>query len=412
MGARGGTVSNCTFTENRGTALVAFLDSIVSDCTFSGNTEGHALTLSDTAKAIRCTFRNNQSTDSGGAIFAGVQGSQRIEDCVFVNNRSEGVGGAIVGIFSNLTVINCVFNGNSAAVAGGAIAGQGTLDFDGNRDLGWLRVVNSTFYGNSAPLRGAISLGDLFTSVQNSILWGNGPDSLEGDRAAVSYSVVEGGADDTGNIDADPLFVDAEGGDFRLRNDSPAIDAGSAESHRDWAHIPVPDVDIDGVARPQGDGIDMGAYENTGEIPTVETSLTTNVVGMGSVDPSEGDYSFAEGSTPPTITLTATPAEDWRFLEWQGALTGSDNPAQLEMGEDRDLTAVFEEIPIIEAALAVTVLGMGSVEPPCGIFSYREGDDPPSVTLTATPEENWRFTEWQGDTESTNNPLARIFHKR
>jgi hypothetical protein len=63
------------------------------------------------------------------------------------------------------------------------------------------------------------------------------------------------------------------------------------------------------------------------------------------------------------------PAEDWRFLEWQGALTGTDDPAQLEMDKDRDLTAVLEEIPIIEAALNISVLGMGSVEPSGGTFS-------------------------------------------
>jgi len=54
-------------------------------------------------------------------------------------------------------------------------------------------------------------------------------------------------------VDVDPLFVNAAGNDFHLTAGSPAIDRGEAR----------PDVaaDHDGVARPQGAGWDIGAYE-------------------------------------------------------------------------------------------------------------------------------------------------------
>ncbi len=51
------------------------------------------------------------------------------------------------------------------------------------------------------------------------------------------------------------VFVDAAGYDLRLCADSPAIDAGAGEL--------APSVDIDGVRRPQGDAVDVGAYEYT-----------------------------------------------------------------------------------------------------------------------------------------------------
>ncbi|MFC1888963.1 choice-of-anchor Q domain-containing protein, partial [Thermodesulfobacteriota bacterium] len=52
------------------------------------------------------------------------------------------------------------------------------------------------------------------------------------------------------NINQDPLFLG--GGDYHLLAGSPCIDAGADAGVYD---------DLDGLARPQGAGFDMGAYE-------------------------------------------------------------------------------------------------------------------------------------------------------
>jgi hypothetical protein len=51
--------------------------------------------------------------------------------------------------------------------------------------------------------------------------------------ANASFSNVEGGFPGAGNIDLDPLFLDAAGGDYRLLPGSPCVDAGDPTSALD-----------------------------------------------------------------------------------------------------------------------------------------------------------------------------------
>jgi hypothetical protein len=76
------------------------------------------------------------------------------------------------------------------------------------------------------------------------------------------------GIDGGNNIEDDPRFVDASGGDLHLLVSSHAIDAGT---HR----VPgLPAIDLDGNPRIQGGDIDMGAYE--GGFSFVEATVTTD----------------------------------------------------------------------------------------------------------------------------------------
>ena len=62
------------------------------------------------------------------------------------------------------------------------------------------------------------------------------------------------GPNDTGNISADPQFVNSSAGNFRLRRSSPCVNAGV---NRAWM---TGTVDLDGAPRLVGT-VDMGAYE-------------------------------------------------------------------------------------------------------------------------------------------------------
>ena len=64
--------------------------------------------------------------------------------------------------------------------------------------------------------------------------------------------------------------------------------------------------------------------------------LSVTIEGQGSVDPPGGEFDANE-----QVAVTATALSGWRFDHWDGALTGSDNPATLTMSADLAVTAVF-----------------------------------------------------------------------
>ncbi|MCP4745951.1 MAG: PKD domain-containing protein [Desulfobacteraceae bacterium] len=72
---------------------------------------------------------------------------------------------------------------------------------------------------------------------------------------------------------------------------------------------------------------------------SVQVSLTASVVGQGSISPSTGSY-----DQDSTLSMTATPAAGWVFDCWTGDLTGSDNPQDLLMDNDKIVTATFIKV--------------------------------------------------------------------
>ena len=72
----------------------------------------------------------------------------------------------------------------------------------------------------------------------------------------------------TGNINADPQFVDITLNDYHLLAGSPCVDTGTSNG--------APTTDFDGQVRPLGNGPDMGAYEfggQTGVVKSVEQDM-------------------------------------------------------------------------------------------------------------------------------------------
>ena len=184
-------------------------------------------------------FIRNSVTKSGPGPFLGCGGSPTVElTGGGLCNADLGGCGA-----SQFLVSGCTFEDNfvgraspgETSSAGGARASlDGCILFKNSAEhfgAGMAPTVSAcTIYGNMSIL-GAAGL-DAGT-VMDSILWGNSPAELIPGSAQVSFSNIQGGYAGTGVLNLDPLFWDAEGGDFSLLPGSPCIDTGDPSSPRD-----------------------------------------------------------------------------------------------------------------------------------------------------------------------------------
>lgn len=121
----------------------------------------------------------------------------------------------------------------------------------------------------------------------------------------------------------------------------------------------------------------------------------------GTIDPSFGQYS--EGKS---IQVTAIPTQGWEFVRWEGDLIQSENPTTIRINKEYNVVGVFQRK---DYALKINVVGQGRVEE--RIVSRPKDIDyefETVVELTAIPrmdDEIWEFSEWGGDTTSTENPI-------
>ncbi len=138
-----------------------------------------------------------------------------------------------------------------------------------NDSGGRVYIQNNVFYNNgSSGYDGNAQIyieraGAGRITVQNNILYAGSGETYYQLEPGVSSSVLNADHNlvynagsclvwDSGCANADPLFINAAGGDFHLGAGSPAIDAGTTGQSAS---------DFDGVTRPSGGVYDIGAFE-------------------------------------------------------------------------------------------------------------------------------------------------------
>jgi parallel beta-helix repeat protein len=288
------TVTNCTFSDNtayQGGGMYNLISSpAVTNCTFSGNSSadpawGGGMVNEDSSPTVsKCSFLNNHSGTFGGGMYNHDNSSPIVTSCIFSGNSAWVGGGGMSNLNSSPTVTNCIFSQNSGSDGGGVY----------NRSSSHT-VTNCTFSKNSGSYGGGIyNESNSSVTVTNSILWGDNTivEIYNSDTSSCSatYSDIQWVTyPGTGNIKADPMFVDEAGGDLHLQPGSPCIDAG------DNSAPALPATDIDGDDRKiddptvadTGNGtppiVDVGADEYGPSTPACECDFDDD----GDVDDSD-----------------------------------------------------------------------------------------------------------------------------
>ncbi|MBQ2629948.1 MAG: InlB B-repeat-containing protein, partial [Kiritimatiellae bacterium] len=283
-GAAGGSMYGCTITNNvayvnGGGVYSSNYSAIIDECVIVGNAAYQSGGGMSGAVCHDSEIIGNKATSNGGGAT-----SSRLYNCTIADNEcalsSTGYGGgAYIGELEN-----CLIYGNRAtAGAGGGVS----------------RAVcrNCTIFGNSCGYNSGGTHAWLVDGVSvstnfNCIVYGNtaGTTDKEVDYRMASFNCYTN----------DPHFIRAEAGDFRLRYNSPCINAGNN------AYV-TNTVDFAGNARIDNNTVDIGAYEYSASIDTNFTVQVEN--GTGGAIYYEGD----------TVTVAAEDRSPrYTFTRWTG----------------------------------------------------------------------------------------------
>ena len=103
------------------------------------------------------------------------------------------------------------------------------------------------------------------------------------------------------------------------------------------------------------------------------------------------------------MKLTATAVSGWSFSHWEGDLSGSENPALISINSNKTVTAVFVKESF---TLTVETKRKGSVSRTLLLGGESDGEyeSDSVVELTATTDNDWEFTHWEGDLSGGQNP--------
>lgn len=254
---------------------------------------GGVFCYSSTSVIENCFITDNtcysmamEAPNAGGAIATWNCPNVIVRNTTMQNNVAERAGGAIYTLTSNTTLVNCLITANHSTVMGSAFYADSWSN---------LNIINNTVSGNLCdPGIGLRVSGVMYcidsanVSISNSVFYNNQPAAIvcqynySHNEVSVAHSDFEGGVDSvftnnngnnatinwmSGNINANPQFINTTLSDFRLQWSSPCIDAGDTTGLSN----DIPSIDLDSNNRFNGI-IDMGCYEFQGGVGVSEAN--------------------------------------------------------------------------------------------------------------------------------------------
>ncbi len=280
----------------------------------STNTSGGGIRIIANGGTLRVRLQNviiqhNATNYTGGGIglksYNDTAVALEIRDSIIRYNTAIGAdigrGGGVYAYAYNgnssidVLIVNSLIYGNRASSSGGGV--ELAASEVGDNNIVRATIVNTTITGNVSNLnrRGDYRGGGIWAcsyrgnganvelNLYNSIVWGNESVGSDGGQDlfirsndpgtitvhAYNCDIGDVLVDESSGrpiytharvIGTDPLFLDPHGGDFRLGDGSPCIDAGTSD-----LPLEIGTVDLAGNSRECGLAPDLGPYEHCGK---------------------------------------------------------------------------------------------------------------------------------------------------
>ena len=282
----GGGVENDNGLNSAGTISLSLCTVYGNTATENGggihnNNRGFGSGNNGTITLMNCTVTGNTTGESGGGISNAndkTNGTIALSGCIVSGNTAQNGGGiqsdnnGDATSNGTITLTNCVISGNTASGACGGLI-NGNENYSGNLG-GMIALTNCTVTSNAAQSGGGVydyNNGGIITLTDDLVYGDMGGEIFNYyGTPVITFSDIQGGYPGSGNINADPLFVYAAGGNLHLKPVSPCLGAGTSAG--------APTTDLDGHTRPNPPSI--GAYEAT---PSHTHLLWTNTSGAAAI---------------------------------------------------------------------------------------------------------------------------------
>jgi len=126
---------------------------------------------------------------------------------------------------------------------------------------------------------------------------------------------------------------------------------------------------------------------------TVNLTISTNDVSMGTTDPAPGTYQITQGSS---TQVSAIPQTGYMLGHWEldGVNVSTSTPYSVTMDKNHTLLAVFvikPPPPPGKQHLTISSTTGGTTTPTTGVWEYDQGS---TAQVTATPNTGYRFKHW------------------